>query len=102
MGRILNNRKSPSRIVNQIDNRATNFYVTLYWADFLSQEDPSYKPMFDALSDARAEIVEEFKACQGDRVDLGGYYLVDPEKAGKAMNPSPTLSKILDSIGKTL
>ena len=98
VGRILNNRKSPSRVVNQIDNRATNFYVCLYWADFLSEEDPSYKPIFDALSKARPQIVEEFKQCQGDPVDLGGYYLFDSKKTGAAMNPSPTLNKILDSI----
>lgn len=102
VGRILNNRKSPSRKVNQIDNRATNFYVALYWADFLAQEDPAYKPMFNALSDARAQIVDEFKQCQGEPVKLGGYYLVDPVKAGSAMNPSPTLNKILASIGDTL
>eukprot|EP00536_Pseudo-nitzschia_multiseries_P012621 jgi/Psemu1/209227/e_gw1.492.34.1 len=102
VGRILNNRKSPSRKVNQIDNRATNFYVALYWADFLAQEDSAYKPMFDALTNARAKIVEEFKECQGDPVELGGYYLVDPEKVGKAMNPSATLNKILASIGDTL
>jgi len=102
VGRILDNRKSPSRKVNQIDNRATNFYVALYWADFLAQEDSAYKPMFDALSDARTQIVEEFKECQGDPVELGGYYLVDPVKVGKAMNPSKTLNNILSSIGDTL
>jgi len=102
VGRILTNRKSPSRKVNQIDNRATNFYVALYWADFLAQEDPIYKPMFDALTNSRAKIVDEFKECQGNAVELGGYYLVDPEKVGKAMNPSPTLNKILASIGDTL
>jgi isocitrate dehydrogenase len=102
VGRILDNRKSPSRKVNQIDNRATNFYVALYWADYLAQEDPAYKPMFDALSNNRAKIVEEFKECQGDPVELGGYYLVDPEKVGKAMNPSKTLNNILSTIGDTL
>ena len=102
VGRILNNRKSPSRIVNQIDNRATNYYVTLYWADFLAEEDPAYKPMFEALSEARSQIVEEFTQCQGEPVDLGGYYLFDPVKASQAMNPSPTLNKILASIGDTL
>ena len=76
--------------------------MTLYWADYLSKEDPAYQPLFEALSDARTQIVEEFKECQGNAVDLGGYYLVDPEKASKAMNPSPTLTKILDSIGKSL
>jgi len=101
VGRILDNRKSPSRKVNQIDNRATNFYVALYWADYLAQEDPAYKPMADALAGARSQIVEEFKECQGNPVELGGYYLVDPVKVGKAMNPSKTLNKILSSIGDT-
>lgn len=99
VGRILTNRKSPSRTVNQIDNRATNFYVALYWADFLHQEDPLYKPLFDALSENRAQIVNEFKDCQGSAVDLGGYYLFDSDKASKAMNPSPTLNKILAENG---
>jgi isocitrate dehydrogenase len=99
VGRILENRRSPSRGVNQIDNRATNYYVTLYWADFLAKEDPAYQPLFQALSDARAQIIEEFKTCQGDPVDLGGYYLMDPVKVGKAMNPSKTLNKIMDSFG---
>lgn len=98
VGRILENRKSPSRVMGQIDNRATNFYVTLYWADFLSQEDEAYKPLFEELSKARPEIVEEFKECQGSPVDLGGYYLVDSEKAHKAMNPSKTLNKIMESL----
>ena len=95
VGKILDNRKSPSRRVNEIDNRATNFYVALYWAEFLSQEDPSFKPLFDELSTNRTKIVEEFKNCQGDAVDLGGYYLFDQEKASRAMNPSPTLNAIL-------
>jgi len=102
VGRILDNRKSPARKVNQIDNRATNFYIALYWADFLAQEDPTYTPMFEALSNARSQIVEELKGSQGDPVDLGGYYLVDPVKVGKAMNPSKTLNKILASIGDTI
>ena len=98
VGRILENRRSPSRAVNQIDNRATNFYVTLYWADFLAKEDPAYQPLFQALSDGRADIIEEFKTCQGDPVDLGGYYLMDRVKVGKAMNPSKTLNKIMESF----
>jgi isocitrate dehydrogenase len=98
VGRILNNRKSPSRVVNQIDNRATGYYTALYWADFLQQTDPSYKPLFEKLSNARSDIVSEFKACQGNPVDLGGYYLFDPEKASKAMRPSKTLNAIIDNI----
>lgn len=99
VGRILNNRKSPSRSVNQIDNRATNFYVALYWSDFLQQEDATYKPIFEALSHNRSQIVSEFQQSQGSPADLGGYYLFDSEKARKAMNPSPTLNKILSTFG---
>ena len=95
VGRILDNRKSPSRRVKEIDNRATNYYVALYWAEYLAEQDPSYKPLFEQLSKNRSQIVEEFKACQGDPVDLGGYYIFDHEKAHAAMNPSSTLSKIL-------
>lgn len=97
--RILTNRKNPSRVVNQIDNRATNFYVALYWADFLQQEDPAYTPIFEQLSSNRSKIVEEFKQCQGKPVDLGGYYLFDPKMTRAAMNPSPTLNAILASFG---
>jgi len=102
VGRILSNRRSPSRVVNQIDNRATNYYVALYWADALQQKDPAFKSVFEALSDNRAAIIEEFKECQGKPVDLGGYYLFDAKKAFKAMNPSPTLNKILASFGPSI
>jgi isocitrate dehydrogenase len=98
VGRILNNRKSPSRSVNQIDNRATNFYVCLYWADFLQQQDPAYKPIFEKLTNSRSDIVAELKECQGEPVDLGGYYLFDADKAKAAMNPSATLNAILASM----
>lgn len=96
VGRILTNRKSPSRRVNEIDNRATNYYVALYWAEYLAEEDPAYKPLFDKLSSNRGQIVEEFKACQGDPVDLGGYYMPTYKKAAEAMRPSPTLNSILE------
>jgi isocitrate dehydrogenase len=99
VGRILNNRKSPSRSVNQIDNRATNFYIALYWTDFLQQADPAYKKLYDELSAARAQVVDEFKVSQGQPVDLGGYYLFDSEKATRAMNPSKTLNTIMESFG---
>mmetsp|Transcript_17167 Transcript_17167/g.23578 ORF Transcript_17167/g.23578 Transcript_17167/m.23578 type:complete len:808 (-) Transcript_17167:85-2508(-) len=98
VGRVLNNRKSPSRRVNEIDNRATNYYIALYWAEYLAEEDDAYKPIFDKLSSARSQIVSEFKECQGEPVDLGGYYLFEPDKAMSAMNPSSTLNEIINSI----
>jgi isocitrate dehydrogenase len=96
VGRILTNRKSPSRRVNEIDNRATNYYVALYWAEYLAEEDPAFKPLHEQLSQNRSQIVEEFKKCQGDAVDLGGYYLPSYDNTAKAMRPSTTLNKILD------
>jgi isocitrate dehydrogenase len=100
VGRILDNRRSPTRTVNQIDNRATNFYIALYWADFLQEGDPAtYKPLYDALSANRATIIDEFKESQGEPVDLGGYYVFDSKKTRKAMNPSATLNKVLSGFG---
>jgi len=95
VGRLLDNRKSPSRRVNEIDNRATNFYVALYWAEFLAEVDSEYQPLSDHLSKARSQIVDEFKDSQGDAVDLSGYYSFDYKKANNAMNPSPTLNDII-------
>jgi isocitrate dehydrogenase len=98
VGRILDNRKSPSRRVKEIDNRATSFYVCLYWSEYLAAEDPAYKPVFEKLSSNRSKIVAEFKSCQGEPVDLGGYYLFDYEKAKHGMLPSPTLNEIINSV----
>ena len=97
VGRILTNRKSPSRRVNEIDNRATNFYVALYWAEYLAEADPAFKPIFEQLSSNRSKIVDEFKSSQNVSVDLGGYYLFDHEKTKSAMLPSATLNAIVDS-----
>jgi isocitrate dehydrogenase len=74
--------------------------VALYWADFLQQEDPAYKPVFEELSKNRSTIVEEFRKSQGRPVDLGGYYLFDADKARAAMNPSSTLNGILEKFDK--
>jgi len=98
VGRILDNRKSPSRRVKEIDNRATNFYVALYWAEYLAAEDAAFQPIFEKLSANRSKIVEEFKASQGEPIDLGGYYLFDRKKTSKAMLPSPTLNDILNGV----
>ena len=98
VGRILDNRKSPSRRVNEIDNRATNFYVALYWAEYLAAEDPSYQEIYDKLSSNRSKIVEEFQGAQGDKMDVGGYYKFDHDKTKHAMLPSATLNEIMDSV----
>lgn len=63
--RLLENRKSPSRRVNELDNRASNFYCGLYWAEFMALRDPEFQSLATELKNARHEIVEEFKQAQG-------------------------------------
>lgn len=94
--RLLENRKSPSRRVNELDNRASTFYICLYWAEFMATVDDDFKELASKLKENRHKVVEELKLCQGKKVDLGGYYKVDPIKATNAMRPSPTFNKILD------
>ena len=94
--RMLEHKKSPSRRVNELDNRASNFYIGLYWAEFMAEVDPEYKELASKLTSNRKQIVEELKKCQGRPVDVGGYYKVDPMKAENAMRPSATFNKILD------
>jgi isocitrate dehydrogenase len=94
--RLLQNNKSPSRKVHEIDNRASSFYIALYWADFMAKEDPKYKDLADQLKTNRSKIVEEFSKCQGAAVDIGGYYRPDASKASAAMRPSATFNAIMD------
>lgn len=95
--RLLDNRKSPSRKVNELDNRASNFYIGLYWSEFMAAVDPEYQDLANLLKANRSQIVSELKGCQGKAVDIGGYFRPDPVKAERAMRPSPTLNKILDA-----
>ena len=97
IGRLLTNNKSPSRKVNELDNRASNYYLGLYWAEFMAAQDPAYAPLAAALKDNRKAIVAELSACQGEKQDIGGYFKLDPVKAEKAMRPSSTLNNILDN-----
>jgi len=96
VGRVLDNRKSPSRVVNELDNRATNFYIALYWAEYMAENDSGYEKLYQDLKGNRSKIVSELASCQGDAQDLGGYYHFDGVKASKAMRPSKTLNKILE------
>jgi isocitrate dehydrogenase len=97
ISRLLDNRKTPGRKVNQLDNRASNFYISLYWAEFMAEVDPEYKPLAIKLKDNRTKIVEELKMSQGKPQDIGGYYKFDPVKASVCMRPSPTFNKIIDA-----
>lgn len=99
--RFLNERKNPSRVVNEIDNRGSHFYLAMFWARALANqsEDAALQARFSKLADEleanEAKINEELMAAQGKPVDIGGYYKPDREKATAAMRPSQTFNSIL-------
>jgi isocitrate dehydrogenase len=101
---LLQNGKSPSRKVNQLDNRGSHFYLALYWAKELANQTADSKlrakfaPIADALMRDEAKIVEELNAVQGVAMDIEGYYSPNLSKATEAMRPSPTLNAIVDAI----
>ena len=77
---FLDQNKSPSRKVNELDNRASNFYIGLYWAELMAMHDPDFQELATVLKDNRQKIVAEFKSCQGKPQDVGGYYKFDKAK----------------------
>lgn len=98
---LLKNGKSPSRKVNELDNRGSHFYLALYWSREMAEktENTALKARFTALAEAlttnEAQILRELENAQGAPVDVGGYYYPDEEKANVAMRPSATLNAIL-------
>ncbi|NND16651.1 MAG: NADP-dependent isocitrate dehydrogenase [Eudoraea sp.] len=102
---FLDNKRSPSRIVGELDTRGSHFYLALYWAQNLAEqnEDSNLKEQFhniaQALTTKESVIVKELLDAQGSSQDIGGYYLPDAEKADNAMRPSKTLNTILSDIG---
>lgn len=103
-GKLLDNNKSPSRKVGELDNRGSHFYLAMYWAqEMAAQTDDAdlaaqFAPLAKALTDNEEKIVAELSAVQGQPADLGGYYNPDPEKASAVMCPSATLNAALASV----
>eukprot|EP01041_Mallomonas_annulata_P004754 gene4754-9450_t len=96
VGRLLENRKSPSRKVNELDNRASTFYVALYWAEAMAKLDPDFIDLAKNLKECRPAIVDELKSCQGKPVNAGGYYKFDPVLVERAMRPSKIFNDLID------
>jgi isocitrate dehydrogenase len=100
-GKLLDNRKGPSTRTGELDNRGSQYYLSMYWAQALAEqtEDPQMKAHFEPLAKALAEneqkIIDELKAVQGKAVDIGGYYFPDPAKTEAVMRPSATFNAIL-------
>ncbi len=102
-GKLLDNNKGPSPKTGQLDNRGSQFYLSMYWAQELAAQtqDKELQTRFakfaKALADNEQKIIEEFKAVQGKPADIGGYYLLDAKKATAVMRPSATFNALLDA-----
>jgi len=104
-GRLLDDDKSPSRRTGELDNRGSQFYLTLYWAQALAAqtEDKAlaarFAPLAKTLAENEAKIVAEMNGAQGKPADIGGYYHVDPAKCGAVMRPSATFNAAIAALG---
>ena len=103
-GKFLDENKSPSRKVNELDNRGSHFYLAMYWAEALAaQSDDAelarhFASAATAMGENEARIVAELNSAQGVAMEVGGYYKPDPELAVAAMRPSATLNEIIANI----
>ncbi len=103
-GQLLDNNKGPSPKTGQIDNRGSQFYLAMYWAQALAaQTDDAvlathFAPLAKALSDNEQKIMQELEVVQGAPADIGGYYLADPAKLVAIMRPSATLNAAIDAM----
>ncbi len=104
-GRFLDEGRSPSRNVGELDNRGSHYYLARYWAEELAAQtaDPAiaeaFGPVAAALVEGEAAIVAELNGVQGEPVDMGGYYAPDQAKVSAAMRPSPTLNAAIALLG---
>ncbi|MEM9883301.1 MAG: NADP-dependent isocitrate dehydrogenase [Planctomycetota bacterium] len=105
--RLLNENKSPLRKVGQLDNRGSQVYLTLYWAEALSQQEADaelaevFRPLATQLGEQIDAVIAEIDATQGRPADLGGYYRPDPAKADAAMRPSATFNHLIENVSHT-
>ncbi|MTD43966.1 NADP-dependent isocitrate dehydrogenase [Conexibacter sp. W3-3-2] len=103
-GTFLNENRSPSRRVGELDNRGSHFYLALYWAQELAGQDAdadlaaAFAPLAEKLAAAESAIVDELNAVQGEPADVGGYFRPDVAKADAAMRPSATFNEALASL----
>jgi isocitrate dehydrogenase len=98
---FLNEDKSPTRKIGGIDNRGSHFYLALYWAQELAKQtddqelSAQFSPVAATLTENESTIVSELNSVQGTKVDIGGYYFMNDEKANHAMRPSATLNAVI-------
>lgn len=102
--KFLQENKSPSRKVGQIDNRGSHFYLAMYWAQALAAQSKDadlqarFAKLAKTLKDKESVIIDELNTAQGKPQDIGGYYHPNPELAAKAMRPSATLNAAIAAL----
>ena len=105
IGQFLDENKSPSRKVNELDNRGSHFYLALYWAQALATQTDDgdladqFSPCAAALAENESAIIEELNTLQGQPMDIGGYYQPNEEKAAAAMRPCEMFNEALSALG---
>jgi isocitrate dehydrogenase len=103
-GKLLDNRKGPSAKTGELDNRGSQFYLSLYWSEALAEQTEDaelaakFAPLAQSLSAAEATILQELTEVQGKPVDIGGYYMPDADKLAAVMRPSQTFNQALASV----
>ncbi len=103
-GKLLDNNKSPSPKTGQLDNRGSQFYLAMYWAQELAAQTEDaelaahFAPLAQSLGDSEAAIIAELSAVQGQPVDIGGYYKADADKCKAVMRPSATFNAALAAM----
>ena len=104
IGKYLENGRMPSRKANEIDNRGSSFYLSLYWAQALAEQDKDaemklrFTKIYEQLKANEEKIVNDLIAVQGNPVELGGYYMPDDKKTIAVMRPSSTFNKIIEEM----
>ena len=99
---LLDHERSPAHSVGELDTSGSHFYLALYWAEALSQQEDNpnlktrFTSLFQQLKDNESTIVAEFKNAQGTPKDIGGYYHPDDQMATAVMRPSATFNRCLD------
>ncbi|MGO1948535.1 MAG: NADP-dependent isocitrate dehydrogenase [Mycobacteriaceae bacterium] len=102
--KVLNEDKSPARVVGEIDNRGSHYWLARYWARNLAEQTEDaelaeiFAPVADELEEQLPTIKKEMRSGQGTSEDIGGYYWIDEEKTAKVMRPSSTFNRIIDGL----
>ena len=102
--RLLDEGKSPSRKVNELDNRGSHFYIAMWWAQAMAEQTEDrelaqlFEPLATELAAAHETILQDLLDCQGQPMDIGGYYYPDPALAASSMRPSATFNNIISQF----